>query len=99
MCASACGGEVVCMSGRTVMVEVEVSLLEACLPEGRCQWCRTLTDRYVSSQGGSNYFCVLCRGPEGGDVTHLRANQAKVIALGEAVLASAGYGERARGGR
>jgi hypothetical protein len=78
------------MSGVKVMVEIDKALLDACLAEGRCQWCRTPTDRFVSSQAGSNYFCARCKGPEGGDVTFLRSRDA-LMDLGEAVLIAAGY--------
>lgn len=74
-----------------VVVEVDKALLDACLPEGRCQWCRALTDRFVSSQGGANYFCERCRGPEAESVTRLGASQASLIALARAVLDAAGY--------
>lgn len=89
MCAAACGREVVCMSVK-VVVEIEKALLDACLAEGRCQWCRALTDRYVSSQGGCNYFCERCKGPEGWDVTYLKSRD-ELMVLGEAVLKAAGY--------
>ena len=41
-----------------VVVEIEKSLLDACADEGNCQWCRTPTNRFVSSQSGANYFCA-----------------------------------------